>query len=206
MTEQTKACTKCGETKALDEFYEDKRGRLGRFARCKPCFREYARRSREMNPEEYRRGKRESSKRRYWNDPERARAEARRYREQNPGLVDREAARERNRRWRERHPDRARMLARENAKHRYQKDPERARELGRTAHYRERSETLPTAVNNGKEWTGPEMELVADRSRTAREVALALGRTIGAVKIMRHKLRTDPRKIKVAGIPERDEP
>lgn len=61
-------------------------------------------------------------------------------------------------------------------------------------------------MNHGKEWTGPELELAADETRTIRQVAKTLGRTYDAVAHARRLLRTDPRKIKVAGIPERDEP
>ena len=37
-----KTCTKCGETKPLDEFYKQPGGRDGRKARCILCHRDYA--------------------------------------------------------------------------------------------------------------------------------------------------------------------
>ncbi|MCK5641009.1 MAG: hypothetical protein KAJ19_09440 [Gammaproteobacteria bacterium] len=38
-----KTCTKCGETKPLENFYENKRYRGGRVSRCKACATEYSR-------------------------------------------------------------------------------------------------------------------------------------------------------------------
>lgn len=34
---ETKTCSKCGETKTLDAFYRQKRGRLGRSSVCRTC-------------------------------------------------------------------------------------------------------------------------------------------------------------------------
>lgn len=62
--------------------------------------------------------------------------------------------------------------------------------------------TLPTAVNNRKEWTGPELEIIARDDLSARQAALMLGRTAQGVKRARQRLREDPRKIRLAGIPE----
>ena len=36
-----KTCTKCGETKALDEFHADKSKRYGKCSQCKACQRKY---------------------------------------------------------------------------------------------------------------------------------------------------------------------
>ena len=38
-----KTCTKCGETKDIDEFYRDRRKRIGRRSRCKSCCADYQR-------------------------------------------------------------------------------------------------------------------------------------------------------------------
>ena len=38
---ETKCCTKCGETKPLDEFHRDKRSKDGRVTRCKSCVKAY---------------------------------------------------------------------------------------------------------------------------------------------------------------------
>ena len=32
-----KTCTKCGETKSLEEYYKHKAGKYGRRVRCKEC-------------------------------------------------------------------------------------------------------------------------------------------------------------------------
>lgn len=63
-------------------------------------------------------------------------------------------------------------------------------------------ETLETAERRGLEWTGPELELISDPRLTAREAGLIIRRTNRAVGAMRQKLKTDPRKINVAGIPD----
>lgn len=56
------------------------------------------------------------------------------------------------------------------------------------------AESLATAYRNGQEWTGPEIEMVMRADLTAREVAPLIGRTVAAVKLMRHHCRVDPRK------------
>ena len=40
----TKTCSKCGETKPLSEFYQQHTGRGGHLSRCKPCADEMHRR------------------------------------------------------------------------------------------------------------------------------------------------------------------
>ena len=45
----SKTCTKCGETKPLDDFHRDKTGAGGRRSYCKECAREYKRRYHEEN-------------------------------------------------------------------------------------------------------------------------------------------------------------
>lgn len=55
------------------------------------------------------------------------------------------------------------------------------------------------ARNHRKEWTGPELELVADSSRSTRDLAKALGRTFYSVQYMRRRVRIDPRKARMAG-------
>lgn len=56
-----------------------------------------------------------------------------------------------------------------------------------------------TATNHRKEWTGPELEIIARPDLSASQAAKLLGRTLYAVKHMRRKLMVDPRKIRVAG-------
>ena len=64
------------------------------------------------------------------------------------------------------------------------------------------AQTLERAVNNGKQWTGPEMELVLRGDMSVRELALALGRTMNAVRYIKRQLveKQDPRYVNVAGM------
>ncbi len=59
---------------------------------------------------------------------------------------------------------------------------------------------MDQALNHYKQWTGPELEVVA-RDLPASEIARQLGRSLYAVKHMRNLLRVDPRKIDLAGLP-----
>ena len=61
----SKPCTKCGETKPLDDFHRDKTRAGGRKSDCKECVREYERRYREENRDkrlEYERRYREENR------------------------------------------------------------------------------------------------------------------------------------------------
>lgn len=62
--------------------------------------------------------------------------------------------------------------------------------------------TVENATNNGKQWTGPEMELVLRGDLSVQQLALALGRTRNAVRYIRRQLieKGDPRYVSVAGI------
>ena len=80
------------------------------------------------------------------------------------------------------------------------RNPERRTATARRVYQRRQTETEALARNKGKDWTGPELEVVADLSRSARDAALALGRTAAAVQLQRHKLKVDPRKINLAGV------
>ena len=40
MTNKTKTCTKCGEIKPLDEFYNNKGGKANKYSQCKKCKRD----------------------------------------------------------------------------------------------------------------------------------------------------------------------
>jgi hypothetical protein len=79
-------------------------------------------------------------------------------------------------------------------------NPEAARAAVRRNQLANERETGRQAQRNGYLWTGPEMELAARSDLTAREVALMTGRTFGAVKGMRHRLRHDPKVITLAGL------
>ena len=87
-----KRCSRCGEVKALGEFYLDKRRRDGRRADCKVCRSEYRRRYRLANRDVL-----NEKSRRYHEANRKQIAERRRcYREANP-----EKEKERNRRYNE---------------------------------------------------------------------------------------------------------
>lgn len=63
-------------------------------------------------------------------------------------------------------------------------------------------ESLDTASNRYKQWTGPELEVVGRSGLTTRQAAEMLGRTVSAVARQRQLLRSDPKKINVAGLPD----
>ena len=65
------------------------------------------------------------------------------------------------------------------------------------------AKTTREASNHGKEWTGPELEIVARGDLSAHEVAAMLGRTYAAVQSIRRKLHNDPKTINFAGIDSR---
>lgn len=60
--------------------------------------------------------------------------------------------------------------------------------------------TLPQARNNGKQWTGPELELASRDDLTANEVAAILGRTFAAVHATRKRIKKDPKYVDLAGV------
>lgn len=64
------------------------------------------------------------------------------------------------------------------------------------------SQSLEQATNNRKEWTGPELELLARKDLKARELAEMLNRTLHSVRRMRAKIIRDPQKRDLAGIAE----
>ena len=80
----SKTCTKCGETKPLDDFHRDKTGAGGRYPHCKECVREYKRRYHEEN-----RDKRLEYNRRYHEENrDKVLESQRRYREENRDILN----------------------------------------------------------------------------------------------------------------------
>jgi hypothetical protein len=64
--------------------------------------------------------------------------------------------------------------------------------------------SVAAAAKHGQEWTGPELETVATRDDlSVKELAAMLGRSLAAVRSMRHKVRHDPIKKRIAGAPLR---
>lgn len=56
--------------------------------------------------------------------------------------------------------------------------------------------------NRGKQWTGPDMEIALRADLTVQEAAKMLGRTYAAVKMMRHRCKSDPKYAAVVGAPK----
>lgn len=116
---ETKACSKCGETKPLEEYTLHKLGKFGRHPQCRTC------------------------RSRYWRaiaaDPKRM--------------------------------ERALTMARESS---------------RAMRARDRA----AARVSGSPWTRAELEMVADETRSNREIADATGRTVAAVSSQRQLLRS----------------
>lgn len=62
------------------------------------------------------------------------------------------------------------------------------------------SRSLETAAHHRQQWTGAELEVLALSDRPARELASLLGRSVIAVRTMRQRIGSDPRKARLAGI------
>ena len=101
----SKYCTRCGETKPLNEYHKDRSKRDGHCAYCKPCVIAYVRKYQKDNPErvaeasrEYREAHRtelsEKQRQRYYANREKVLDYMRDYRREN-----REEVAERKRKW-----------------------------------------------------------------------------------------------------------
>lgn len=109
--DETKRCTKCGETKLLNEFYPHAKSKNGLRKQCKICDSAYQKEKRIVNPEkahdydhQYRETHREeflqSLRKSYQNHKNKRLEDARIYRIEHP---DRVAAA--SRKWRKNHPE-----------------------------------------------------------------------------------------------------
>lgn len=147
-----KVCTSCGETKALDEFYPSKDGRLGLEARCKVCRRTTSAarmtRLRQDEPDQVRAVKAASYRRHadevraktaayYAQNIDKARADARRYHAEHK--VEANAARQ-----------------------------ERYRERGEAAIVREARALRPELRESAKAWRARNPDRVAMHDRNKR--------------------------------------
>ena len=65
---------------------------------------------------------------------------------------------------------------------------------------RTQAETLERAQRHYTHWAGWELELVSDYSRTAKSLALQLGRTLASVRSARRGILNDPQTIQRAGL------
>ena len=158
----SKTCTKCGETKPLDDFHRNKTGAGGRRPDCKECVREYARRYYEEN-----RDKRLEYSRRYHEENrDKTLDYQRRYYEEN-----RDKVRERQRRYREENRD---IINQEKKIHHAQNT---------------RISNL-LASKKGAPYSPEEDALIlADNGMTIYQKAIELGRTYQSVKARKHHLR-----------------
>ena len=68
-----KTCTKCGITKHLEQFYNNKRAKDGKTCVCKDCDYQYTKDWRKNNSEE----KKKRARREYWRNIERSREKGR---------------------------------------------------------------------------------------------------------------------------------
>ena len=82
----SKTCTKCGETKPLDDFHRNKTGAGGRRPDCKECVREYKRRHYEENRDKVR----ERNRRYREENRDKVRERKHRYREENRDIINQE--------------------------------------------------------------------------------------------------------------------
>ncbi len=145
MSNGSKKCSKCGQTKSLDDYYADNRSKSGRQSQCKKCMKEW----RVAN-----RDKAAAAARRYRErHPDLVRERARIYRQQNPEKVA-----ESLRKWRAQNRQYTRLYAqmyhRENVERRREYSRERRRrnpELVRRAKRRWRRRNIEAALEMERE-------------------------------------------------------
>jgi len=132
--------------------------------------------------------------------PEYVKAQRARFAELHPSYSVKQV-----REWRKRNPERRREQARAESARRRAADPEAARQVSRSAHARRQASTVVAASKRGQQWTGVEMQIATERDsvgryvRTAETAALLLGRTTGAVALIRHKCLHEPKYIQAVG-------
>lgn len=158
-----KTCTKCGETKSLDDFHRDRSQADGRRARCRECVAEDKRRWREEN-----RDKELERNRRYYEENRDKKLECRRrYYEEN-----RDKELEYQRRYYEEGRNKLRTRMRANDSESQAMSVEMA--------------TVPPRTP----WTEEEDAfLMADNGMTVFQKAIHLGRTYASCRFRREHLR-----------------
>jgi len=110
-----KACTQCGKTKLLKEFYKDQRGKDGLSSCCKECILKNVKKYRDENPEKIKTQKKKS----YQDNPEKYDKRNKEWRRKNPEKVKEsqdewnknnlEKVRKNKREWKKRQKDNGRM-------------------------------------------------------------------------------------------------
>ena len=173
----SKTCTKCGETKSLDDFHRDKTGVGGRRSDCKECVREYKRRYREEN-----RDKVLEYKRRYHEENRDKRLEShRRYYEEN-----RDKARE----YRRRHYEENRDKVLESQR-RYREENRDILNQGNKICQAQNTRTSNLLASKKGAPYSPEEDalILADNGMTTYQKAIELGRTYHSVRMRKQHLR-----------------
>lgn len=172
----TKTCTKCDETKPLDDYSRDRRSPDGRVSECKTCKNAQKRAYREANREKINardRAYREVNR-------EKIATKARAYYKANREQIASQkcAYYEANR---------EQISAQQRAYHAENREQVNARSRAYTRKLIE--ETRATATRNGEPWTPEEDHYLTTTTDTAAEAAFNLGRTIVSVWYRREKLR-----------------
>ena len=175
-----KTCTKCGETKPLDDFHRDQSKADGRSARCRECTAE----DRHRRYEKYRDKELESRRRYYEENRDKERERNRWYREEN-----RDKERERLRRYYEENRDK--VLDRKRRYHEENRCYRRALSRAYGSEYQSMSVAMAT-VPPRTPWTEDEDAfLMADNGMTRFQKAIHLGRTYASCASRRERLRQE---------------
>ena len=187
----SKTCTKCGETKSLDDFHRDKTKAGGRKSNCKECERERKRRFYEENREKVL----ERKRRFYEENREKVLERDRRYREEN-----REKVLERKRRFYEENRDKMldykRRYREENRdktldyQRRYYEENRDIIDQGRKIRYAQKTRTSNLLASKKGAPYSPEEDalILADNGMTDYQKAIELGRTYYSVEKRKQRL------------------
>ena len=184
----SKTCTKCGETKSLDDFHRNKDGAGGRRPDCKECVREYTRRYYEENRDKVRERKRchyeenRDNRRRYYEENrDKVREYHRGYYEEN-----RDKVRERKHRYREENRDKIRECQR-----RYYEENRDILNQGNKIRQVQNTRTSNLLASKKGAPYSPEEDalILADNGMTIYQKAIELGRTYRSVKARKQHLR-----------------
>ena len=188
----SKACTKCGVVKPLDDFHRDKRSPDGRRSDCKECVREYKRRYLEENRDK----ERERNRRYHEENRDKVRERKHHYYEEN-----RDKVREYKRRYYEENGNKER-----ERKHRYcEENRDKVRKCQRR-YYEENRDIINqekkihhaqnTRISNllaskkGAPYSPEEDALIlANNGMTIYQKAIELGRTYHSVRMRKQHLR-----------------
>lgn len=86
-----------------------------------------------------------------------------------------------------------------NRRERYLARADDERQQSKAYYHQSNRKSLQGANNYGKEWTGPELELVVREDLTLNQIAEMLGRSFSSVCAARHKSKHDPKFIELLG-------